>query len=56
MADTPQARPLATSEQERHWLEENRAAIEAYNRRVAEYGLLSDEAGLLGIGVSNHVR
>lgn len=29
------------------WQEENREAIEAYNRRVAEEGILSDEAGLL---------
>jgi post-segregation antitoxin (ccd killing protein) len=35
------------AEQERHWLETNRAALDAYNRRVAEHGLLSDDAGLL---------
>lgn len=29
-------------EKERRWREENRAAIEAYNREVARYGLLSD--------------
>ena len=29
-------------EKERRWLEENRAAIEAYNREIAEYGLFSD--------------
>jgi antitoxin CcdA len=29
------------------WLEENREAIEAYNRRVDEQGILSDEAGVL---------
>ena len=40
-------RTIVKAEQERRWLEENREAIEAYNRRVAEYGLLSDEAGLL---------
>jgi post-segregation antitoxin (ccd killing protein) len=40
-------KPLSKAERERRWLEENREAIEAYNRRVAEYGLLSDEAGLL---------
>jgi post-segregation antitoxin (ccd killing protein) len=34
-------------ELEKQWLENNRAAIEAYNRRVAEHGLLSDSAGLL---------
>ncbi len=27
---------------EKKWLEENRAAIEAYNREVAEHGLFSD--------------
>jgi post-segregation antitoxin (ccd killing protein) len=35
------------TEQERRWLEENRAAFEAYNRHVAQHGLLSDHAGLL---------
>jgi len=40
-------RMIVKAEQERRWLEENRAALEAYNRRVAEHGLLSDEAGLL---------
>jgi len=30
----PTSRPK--TEQERRWLEENRAAIEAYNRRVAQ--------------------
>ena len=40
-------RTIVKAEQERRWLEENREAIEAYNREVAEYGLLSDEAGLM---------
>jgi post-segregation antitoxin (ccd killing protein) len=40
--------PLSKAEQERRWLEKNREAIEAYNRRVAEQGLLSDETGLHG--------
>ncbi len=40
-------RTIVKAEQERRWLEENREAIEAYNRDVAEYGLLSDEAGML---------
>lgn len=40
-------RTIVRVEQERRWLEENRQAIEAYNRRVAEHGLLSDHAGLL---------
>ena len=39
-------RTLVRAERERRWLDENRAAIEAYNRRVAEHGLLSDEAGI----------
>jgi len=29
-------------EKGRRWLEENRAAIEAYNREIAEHGLWSD--------------
>jgi post-segregation antitoxin (ccd killing protein) len=29
------------------WLHENQEAIAHYNRRVAEQGLLSDDAGLL---------
>lgn len=40
-------RAIVKAEQERRWLEENREAIEAYNRRVAEHGLLSDHTGLL---------
>jgi antitoxin CcdA len=40
-------RTLVRAEQEKRWLHDNRAAIDAYNRRVAEHGLLSDEAGLL---------
>ncbi len=40
-------RTIVQSELEKRWLEANRAAIEAYNRDVAEHGLLSDEAGLL---------
>jgi antitoxin CcdA len=40
-------RGLIRVEQERRWLEENREAIAQYNRRVAEHGLLSDDAGLL---------
>jgi post-segregation antitoxin (ccd killing protein) len=38
---------LVKAEREKRWLEENRAAIEAYNERVAREGILSDEAGLL---------
>jgi hypothetical protein len=50
MPDTPQYRPRVSllTEQERRWLEKNREAIETYNRRVAEHGLLSDEASLHG--------
>jgi antitoxin CcdA len=40
-------RGLIRAEQERRWLDENREAIAQYNRRVAEHGLLSDDAGLL---------
>ena len=40
-------RAIVKAEQERRWLEENREALQAYNRRVAEHGLLSDHAGLL---------
>jgi antitoxin CcdA len=40
-------RSLVRAEQERRWLEENQEAIEQYNRRVAEHGLLSDDAALL---------
>ena len=40
-------KPLSKAGRER-WLEENREAIEAYNRRVAQDGLLSDHTGLHG--------
>jgi antitoxin CcdA len=40
-------RMIVKAELEKRWLEDNRAAIEAYNRRVADHGLLSDEAGRL---------
>ena len=40
-------RMIVRAEQERHWLDANKLAIEAYNLRVARDGLLSDEAGLL---------
>ena len=39
-------RSIVQGELEKRWLAENRAAIEAYNRDVAENGLLSDEAGI----------
>ncbi len=40
-------RTIVRAEREKEWLAQNRAAIEAYNRRVAEHGLLSDAAALL---------
>ena len=40
-------RTIVRAEQEKRWLEENRAAIDAYNRRVARHGLLADDAALL---------
>jgi len=40
-------RSIIRAERERRWLEENREAIAQYNRRVAEHGLLSDDARLL---------
>jgi post-segregation antitoxin (ccd killing protein) len=46
MANTPEVCPRVATEQERRWLEKNREAIEAYNRRVAQDGLLSDHTGL----------
>ncbi len=49
LSDTLERRlgTIVKTERERRWLAENRAAIEAYNHRVAEHGLLSDNAGLL---------
>jgi antitoxin CcdA len=38
---------VVRAEQEKRWLHDNRAALEAYNRRVEKHGLLSDHAGLL---------
>jgi antitoxin CcdA len=40
-------RMIVRHEQERRWLEANKAAIDAYNLRVSRDGLLTDEAGLL---------
>ena len=40
-------RSIVRAEQEKRWLEDNREAIAAYNLRVSEHGLLSDEAGFL---------
>jgi antitoxin CcdA len=39
-------RTIVRTELEKQWIEDNRAAIEAYNQRVAQHGLLSDEAGV----------
>ena len=49
LSDTLEQRLRASvkAETEKRWLVDNRAALEAYNRRVAEHGLLSDSAGLL---------
>jgi post-segregation antitoxin (ccd killing protein) len=44
----------AKAERERHWLDENRPAIAAYNLRVAQHGLLSDHAGVL-LPVANNI-
>jgi antitoxin CcdA len=40
-------RTIVRTEQERHWLESNKLAIDAYNQRVSRDGLLSDEASVL---------
>jgi antitoxin CcdA len=40
-------RDLIRAVREQRWRQENAEAIAQYNRRVAERGLLSDEAGLL---------
>ena len=40
-------RTIVRAEQEQRWLDANKVAIEAYNRRVSRDGLLADEAGLL---------
>jgi antitoxin CcdA len=40
-------RTIVRAEREKRWLEENRAAIAAYNQRVATHGLLADDAALL---------
>jgi post-segregation antitoxin (ccd killing protein) len=50
MADDPEpgrAKDLPAHKKplENRWLEENRAAIASYNKRVTEHGLLSDEIG-----------
>ena len=49
MSDTleQRLRMLVRAEREKRWLNDNQEAIAAYNRRVAEHGLLADDAGLL---------
>jgi len=38
---------IVRAERERRWMQDNQEAIAHYNRRVAERGLISDDAGLL---------
>jgi len=45
MPDTSHRSPA--TERAHRWLEENRQALEAFNRHVVHYGPLSDQAGLL---------
>jgi post-segregation antitoxin (ccd killing protein) len=40
-------RMIVRADLERCWLEQNHAAIAAYNARVAAHGLLSDDSSLL---------
>jgi antitoxin CcdA len=40
-------RIIVRADLERCWLEQNHAAIAAYNARVAAHGLLSDDSSLL---------
>jgi antitoxin CcdA len=40
-------RGVVRAQREKRWLEENREAIAHYNHRVAEFGLLSDDASML---------
>jgi antitoxin CcdA len=35
---------IVRAEQEKRWIEENQAALAAYNQRVSRDGLLSDDA------------
>jgi post-segregation antitoxin (ccd killing protein) len=44
--ETQEENPRAKAERERRWLEENQAALAAYNARICRDGLLSDEAGV----------
>jgi hypothetical protein len=41
MSENPQHRPHAPAEQERRWLEENRAAIASINAFIERHGLLA---------------
>jgi post-segregation antitoxin (ccd killing protein) len=49
ISDIPEQGPrhLIRAEQEKCWLQDNQEALANYNLRVAEYGLLSDDCGLL---------
>jgi post-segregation antitoxin (ccd killing protein) len=49
ISETPEHRPhtLVRADLEKRWLHDNQEAIASYNRRVAERGLLSDDAGML---------
>lgn len=40
-------RAIIKAGHEKRWLEENKAALAAYNKRVSSQRLLSDDAGLL---------
>jgi post-segregation antitoxin (ccd killing protein) len=44
-AETVESTAAQKAEREQRWLDDNRAAIRAYNVRVAEHGLLSDDLG-----------
>jgi post-segregation antitoxin (ccd killing protein) len=49
LSDTlePRPRTVVKAGQEKRWQEQNRETPAAYNRRLASYGPLSNEAGLL---------
>jgi hypothetical protein len=47
LASKGHGRGLGLADLESRWLQDSREAIERYNRRICEHGLLVDEAGLL---------
>jgi post-segregation antitoxin (ccd killing protein) len=47
IADERRLESALRADRESAWLQNNHEAIARYNRRIAEDGLLSDEAGLL---------